>query len=371
MDWREHFLRLCGPGLLAGITLGQWYELWRREDLEFDLSRAPRLISITTQSLKNSLLRRVEDARFHKSLSEVNVLPPIFVLGHWRQGTTLLHHLLTRDESLAFPNGYQTSFPHTFLTAETRDMKWLSFFVPKRRPMDNMRMDLADPQEDEFALCAASLMSPCLAMVFPRQRNLFEKYLTFRNASEAELQEWRNVFVYFMRKVQSRNGGRPLVLKSPPHTARIRLLLEMFPEARFVHIRRDPYAVFQSSCRAFRVLHHWQSVQAEFPQGIEEWVLRQYREMYDAFFEEKSLVPSGRFHELAFEDLERDPIQELRKLYEAIGLPAFDTVEPRLRKHLDSLKGYQKNSFLPLEADLRAKVYQEWRRNFANWGYAA
>ena len=31
-----------------------------------------------------------------------------------------------------------------------------------------------------------------------------------------------------------------IVLKSPAHTARVRVLLELFPKARFVHIIRDP-----------------------------------------------------------------------------------------------------------------------------------
>ena len=160
-------------------------------------------------------------------------------------------------------------------------------------------MDLVDPQEDEFALCVASLMSPCLGWIFPRQRNVFEKYLTFHEADEAELNEWRRAFLHFVRKVQWRNGARTLVLKSPQHTARVRLLLDLFPEARFVHIRRNPYAVFQSTCRTFRILHRWHSVQRTMPQDVEDWVLRQYREMYDAFFRDKGLIPPGRFHEIA------------------------------------------------------------------------
>jgi omega-hydroxy-beta-dihydromenaquinone-9 sulfotransferase len=371
MDWRESFLIFCGPGLLGGITFGQWCALWRRPELQFDLSRAPRILSITSQSVKNSVLNRVERARFQKLIDKVEIVPPLFILGHWRNGTTLLHHLLTRDERFGFPNGYQVSFPHTFLTAEARDMKWLPFFVPRHRPMDNMRMDLADPQEDEFALCVASLKSPCLGWIFPRQREVFEKYLTFQEVDKAELDEWRRAFLHFVRKVQWRSGARTLILKSPQHTARVRLLLDLFPEARFVHIHRNPYAVFQSTCRSLRILHRWQSVQRTAPHDVEDWVLGQYREMYNAFFQDKGLIPSGRFHEIAFEDLEREPAIEMRKLYEALQLPDFDTVEPGLRKYLDSLTGYQKNQFPELGAELRSKVHKEWKRNFDAWGYPA
>jgi len=371
MDWRESLLKFCGPGLLGGITFGQWCALWRRQELQFDLSRVPRMLSITSQSVKNSILKRVEQSRFQKLVDQVQIVPPLFVLGHWRNGTTLLHHLLTKDERFGFPNGYQVSFPNTFLTSEARDMKWLPFFVPRHRPMDKMKMLLDDPQEDEFALCVASLMSPCLAWVFPRQRSVFDKYLTFRGADEHELAEWRSAFLQFLRKVQWLNGERTLVLKSPPHTARIRLLLDLFPDSRFVHIHRNPYAVFQSSCRTFGILHSWHSVQSTMPQDVAGWVLRQYRQMYDAFFQDKVSIPSGRFHEIAFEDLEREPVLHMRRLYEGLQLPDFTTVEPVLRKHLDSLTGYQKNQFPELSAALRTRVHEEWKRNFEAWGYPA
>jgi hypothetical protein len=82
-------------------------------------------------------------------------------------------------------------------------------------------------------------------------------------------------------------------------------------------------------------------------------------------------IPSGRFHEIAFEDLEREPVLQIRRLYEALQLPDFNTVEPVLRKHLDSLTGYQKNQFPELSAALRTRVYEEWKRNFEAWGYPA
>lgn len=39
----------------------------------------------------------------------------------------------------------------------------------------------------------------------------------------------------------------PLLIKSPVHTARVRLVLGLFPRARFLYIHRDPYEVFQSA----------------------------------------------------------------------------------------------------------------------------
>jgi hypothetical protein len=357
--------------VLAGITFDQWYRLWRNGELEFDWSRALRFLAITSQSIKNSMVRRVERTRFDASVKKVAIQPPIFILGHWRNGTTLLHNLLAQDTRFAFPNSYQASFPGTFLTMEAFDSKWLSFFMPRHRPMDNMPLRLEDPQEDEFALCSTTLKSPCLAWVFPRQTERFEKYLTFRNVEPQEVFQWRDAFLYFLKKVQWRNGSRRLILKSPPHTARIRLLLELFPEAQFIHVHRNPYAVFQSSLRTFQIMYEWHTVQRPKLEGLEDWVLRQYLHMYDAFFEDKALIPPGRFHELSFEQLERDGIGQIRTLYASLDFPEFVSFEPALREYLDSLAGYRKNTFVQLEPGMRQRIYARWKRCFEAWRYPA
>jgi omega-hydroxy-beta-dihydromenaquinone-9 sulfotransferase len=234
--------------------------------------------------------------------------------------------------------------------------------------MDNMELSLSSPQEDEFALSASSLKSPCLAMVFPRQKERFERYLTLQELGEDEVAEWRVAFLTFLKKVQLR-CGRPLVLKSPPHTARLRLLMELFPQARFIHIHRDPYQVFQSSRRTFRIMFDWHGLQRPKLDDLDEWVLRQYRQMYAAYFAEKHLVPPGQFHELAFEQLEADPVREVRKIYEVLSFPPFEGFEPTLREYVDSLRGYRKNSFPELSLDLKTRISQEWKQCFHEWGY--
>jgi hypothetical protein len=367
MGWRETILRRIGPGLLGGITLGDWLRLLRDNRFAVAPSRIPKAMAITMQGAQNSAFRLLDRLRTGRGLDAVTVEPPLFVLGHWRSGTTHLHNLLAVDRRFAFPTTYQALFPHTFLATEAVNARLMEFFLPKVRPMDNVAWSMSSPQEDEFALCVASLMSPCMGWIFPERRAHYDRYLTFRGVPEAEARRWREEFVRFLQKL-TRRYGRPLVLKSPPHTGRIRLLLEMFPEAKFVHIHRDPYAVFPSSRRTFRVNGQMNGLQD--PRGDDEsWVLGQYRAMYDAFFEERGLIPSGHYHEVAFERLEEDPIGEVQRLYEALGLPDFGHVEPALRGYVESIVGYTKNASPPLSADLRRRIHAEWRPCFEEWGY--
>jgi hypothetical protein len=368
MDWRESMLSFCGPGVLSGVSLPQWLRLLRAQWRQIDLSRLPRVAVITLQSLKTSALSPVEHKRYDSLLSKIVIQPPLFVLGHWRSGTTHLHQLIAQDPRFAFPNSYQTSFPHTFLSSEAVDARLLSFFIPRRRPMDNVGLSLASPQEDEFALCGTCFRSPCMAWVFPRQREKFNQYLTFKDVDAKELAEWKEAFLEFLRKVQLRND-RPLILKSPPHTARIRLLLELFPEAKFVHIHRNPFRVFQSSRGGFLTMFRWHGLQRPDLNTLDDWILSQYREMYEAFFEQKSLIPAGRLHEIGFEQLERDPIGEVRTMYEALDLPDFTVIEPGLRRYVDSLAGYRKNTFTDLPMRIRGRIGEQWKRCFDEWNY--
>src|SRR5262249_57919454 len=169
--------------------------------------------------------------------------------------------------------------------------------LPRRRPMDNVEWTVASPQEDEFALCVMTLRSPCMSWVFPRQRERFCKYLSFRDVAPNEVSEWRRAFDTFLKKLHLRDS-RPLILKSPPHTARIPLLLEMFPGAKFVHIHRDPVVVFQSSLRTMELMLDWQALQRANSPDFDEWTLHQYWEMYEASFEARPRIPEGQICEV-------------------------------------------------------------------------
>src|SRR5207244_1822378 len=110
-------------------------------------------------------------------------------------------------------------------------------------------------------------------------------YLTFRGVPEQEIREWREAFTLFLQKLTWKYQ-RPIILKSPPHTCRIKLLLEMFPDARFVHIHREPFTVFQSTKHMIAGWDRSYHLQRRDFSVLDERVIRQYKQMYDVFFEE-------------------------------------------------------------------------------------
>src|SRR5262249_27497532 len=77
----------------------------------------------------------------------------------------------------------------------------------------------------------------------------------------------------------------------PTHTCRIKLLLDLFPNARFVHIHRNPYAVFQSTRHWLPASWPWFHLQRPNHQCLDERILQVYREMDKVHFEERHLIP--------------------------------------------------------------------------------
>ncbi len=273
------------------------------------------------------------------------------------------------DQQFAYPNIYQVYYPHTFLCTEAVCARLLAILLPKKRPQDNVALSIDMPCEDEVATCIATCQSPDMGYIFPQRAEFYERYYTFQTVPEFEKTRWKNAFLLFLKKLTWKYG-RPLVLKSPPHTARIRLLLEMFPNARFVHIRRDPYKVFQSTKHLDPMAFRAFALQSP-EHDVDQRILRVYKQVYDAYFADRPLVPPGQLHELSFEELEADPVGQLRGTYRALGLACFEEFQPRLEEYVASLGGYRKNELPDVPPQLRRQIYKSWRRSFEEWRYQA
>ena len=171
----------------------------------------------------------------------------------------------------------------------------------------------------------------------------YGRYLTFRDAHPAETAAWSAALLYFLKALTLKTG-RPLILKSPPHTARIRLLLGLFPDARFIHIRRDPYVVFVSTVGLLKVVRPVFRLQRGPRRSMIEDVLRTYRTMYDAVLRRLFARASRPTRRSRLEELERDPIGQVRSIYDRLSLGSFGTFLPSLNSYLSSIAGYRKNS---------------------------
>ena len=329
-----------------------------------------RLAAVTGMSVINSVLAAVERVWLGRRLREATIArPPVFILGHWRSGTTLLQEFLALDEQFVTPNLFQCSFPEHFRLSQ----RWLApltaWMQPQTRPMDAMVNGWNAPAEEEIALSLLTLSSPYLVSLFPSQP---EKCQRFENLSKGltadELTQWKRAYREFLSKLMLNSDRTPL-LKSPANTARIPLLLEMFPDAKFIHIVRDPRAVFSSTRHLHQVLTRQNSFTSAEPVDLDERILSAYQSMYQSYHLYRVRIPADRRVELRFEDLEQDPEGELRKIYEHLKLPGWDSFSKNLAGPLARHRTFQKNRY-HLSDDDRRRVIERWEPAFVRYGYS-
>ena len=355
--------------IISGIAANDWWKLLRQNNFRIDPPYWHKAILLTIRSFFNSKYRQQENKIYGSKIQDTPIeKPPIFILGHWRSGTTLLHNLLALDKQFCFPNLFQVYNPHAFLLLESIIGNRLAEVKPQKRLTDNMEVSFAHPADDEFALAILSLRSPLLNWSFPRRMQFYDRFLTFRDVPGKEIDQWKVAFLLFSKKLTYRYH-RQIIFKSPAHTCRIKLLLEMFPDARFIHIHRNPYTVFLSTRKLYETAIPGSYLQKPNQKIITEGIFKRYAEMSDAFFEEKKLIPQGHYAEICFEEFESDLMGTLRQLYNSLSLDGFPALKPVFQTYTDSISNYKKNEHPILDVSQRTQIADRWRRSFKEWGY--
>ena len=356
------------PRAWHGMTAGVWFPLLWRNRFAVSPSRWAMAFIICWASLINSALRLLSELLYGRRAAALQINePPLFVIGHWRTGTTWLHELLVKDERMTFPTTYQCMIPHHFLLTDrilSRPMDWL---LPSRRPMDDMPVGMSRPQEDEFALMNLGVGTPYLEWAFPNRGRHWDDYLTLQPLPAAERQKWKDQFDWFVRRL-TLHKPRRLVMKSPTHTARVATLLELYPQARFVHVVRNPLDTIPSTIRTWTRMTDAMSLQYRRDPISEDRILDVFNLMYDQFEQDRALIPAERFYEVRYEDLVADPLAELEKIYQRLDLGEFAPARPAIAAYLASIAGYKKNEHR-VPDELKQKIVTRCKAYIDRYGY--
>ena len=356
------------PRIWEGCDFFAWMRLLWRNRFAVGLPYVYIAVIITFVSACHSVLRLIQEALYGPAVRRTPIRePPLFILGHWRTGTTLLHELLILDERHSFPTTYECLEPNHFLLTEGLLTRWLPFLMPSRRPMDNMAAGWDRPQEDEFALCMMGQPSPYLTIAFPNHPPQDQEAFDLDGLPPPARDAWKRAFMRFLRTLTFRDPRR-LVLKSPTHTCRIRTLLELFPDARFIHIVRDPFVVFPSTVNLWKTLYETHGLQKPTFAGLEEHVFTTFLRLHAALDEGRRLLDREHFYELRYEDLVADPVAQMRALYEHFHLGGFEEYLPHLERYLASVKGYETNRYT-LTPEQRAEITRRWGEVIRRQGY--
>lgn len=326
------------------------------------------MVTASMASVLNSVLYQVQRLRHDRQIRATEILqPPIFLIGHWRCGTTLLHERLVLDQQFTYPDTFACFAPNHFLISRGMMLWWLKYLLPKKRPMDQMPLGWDRPQEDEFALMILGLPSAYETMGFPLDVPPGTDLLEVDTWDAAEQQRWKDGLEWFIKALTYRDL-RPVVLKSPTHTSRVKTLQQIFPEARFVRIVRNPYDVYASTVRLWKSLIDTQAFQLPKNLDFEQAVLTGFVQMNDALERQKTLVDPSRFVEIRYEDLVSDAPATMRSIYEQFDLGGFDEYLPKLEEHLRDVAGYKPNQHR-LDAATFQEINDRWAKHIKLQGY--
>lgn len=355
------------PSVWTGASFGAWINLLRRNGFAVR-RRFHTFVLITLATIRNTLLGYIQDTIFANHLRRCeDPIAPLFIIGHWRTGTTLLHELLTLDEQFTYPNMYQCFSPNHFLLTERLGKWMLTRHIPSQRPMDNMSIGWNSPQEDEFALCNLGQPSPYLTIAFPNQAPQCTEFFDLQAVPAFKKEAWKNELHLFLTRVTLANPGR-LVLKSPTHTYRIKTLLELFPHAQFIHIVRNPYIVYPSTLHMWKTLYDSWALQRPTYQNLDTYVFDNFVHLYRELDKARPLLDASRYCEIRYEDLICDPKGHLRRIYEQLQLGDFERVSKTVDQYLADRSVYQTNQY-ELSGSIRESISTKWGSIIDRYGY--
>ena len=361
------------PRFWHGLRFSEWVLLCVKYRFRIHPLRWPMafLISLITplNSLTSALQRLIYGRKIDATVIEQ---PPVFIIGHWRSGTTYLHELLELDSHFATPDTYQCFAPRHFLLTGWMMRTLGGWLLPRHRPMDNVTAGWTRPQEDEFALLTLAAPTPYERMAFPNEEPPYMEFLDMEGCEKRDLAKFETGLRDFVKAITFATGKRVL-LKSPPHTGRIAFLSRLFPGAKFIHIVRDPYALFPSTVRLWKSLDEVQGLQ--MPLGTpadevkrEEYVYECLTRMYRGFEKQRPEIDPKNICDLRYEALVQDPVGEIRRVYQELGLDDFAAVQPPLEAYVSKQKDYQPNKH-ELDAEMKTKIRQRWGEYFEKYGY--
>ena len=312
-----------------------------------------------------SAMAGLQETVARAQLAEANFRNAVVVLGYWRSGTTLLHELLCLDSRYTYPTTHACMNPHHFLFSEASALAHQGSSI--QRPMDEMEVRPGSPQEDEFALLALGARSPYEALLVPAILAEALKLTDPCDLSPTDQKRWREILLDFLAGVSVRGSGRPMILKSPTHGARVSTLRELLPDARYILIARDPMTSFESVVRMWRKMFETYAL-GPIPADadIREAVLADRPHFEAKLAAGTARLPANRFATITYESLIASPVGTIEKLYQRLELGDFDVVRDALVAETNRRGGYHAKGSLPSE-EWRQRISDAWAPILASY----
>ncbi len=284
--------------------------------------------------LQDTLIQRgrlEQHFRAHPELAQQALVPPIFVTGMFRSGTTFLHRLLASAEDarpLALGE-LLTPFPapNSLLPEHTKAALKFAIFKRTASPeidaMHYMQLDL--PEE-----CVLGLRLDLRAWVFWRSAPLFS-YLDW--LMQQDMVPSYRLYQRLLQYFQAASPGLRLTLKAPMHLLALPALLEVFPQALVVQTHRDPLACVPSDHKLLFGFHGGVTAGVD-QQRVIQTNTRGLIALTERSVAARQSAAGARIVDVDYHDLVRDPMATAKAIYRQFGLPFTPSHEQRIAAYL-------------------------------------
>jgi len=186
---------------LAGTSFINWMRLLIDNRFRIDWRLIPRAIYVTMMISLIYPLRRNEISKFDEKINNTKNALPVFIIGHWRSGTTFLNYLMGQDKAFSYVSTLETMAPYLFLGHEKFVKKIVERDLPEKRPMDDLEMEVDLPYEEEYAIGNLCPYSFYHAWYFPKKLNdYFNKYVLFEGVNPIIIKKWQETYAYLLKK---------------------------------------------------------------------------------------------------------------------------------------------------------------------------
>jgi Sulfotransferase family len=279
-----------------------------------------RLVTLLSARLKIEATYRQ-----HPEIDEEEVEGPVFVIGLPRTGTTALSQLVAADPQFRSLRLWESGSPCPPPESATeRDDPRIAQTEAGLAMMYEMfpRMRAMHHEEARSATECQDLLGMTFRTVHFDGFGHVPSYLEW--VTECDMRGTYRYHRRTLRLLQWHCGPRLWHLKTPVHMFSLDALVEAYPDAKFLWSHRDPAKVLGSVCSLIHYTRSWSSDRDDATAlGLEQlgrWWLAVSRAM-----EFRSRMGEDRFADVAFADIQSNPVQALGAAYERIGIPFTPT----------------------------------------------
>jgi hypothetical protein len=282
--------------------------------------------------LENMLQLRAAEKASHAPAPAIE--RPIFVTGLPRSGTTFLHSLLMADKANAVPRCWQTIDP-AIAGAEAgetrairkvnRQLKLFQWLAPDFGAMHPITATAPQECSEITAHVFASLRFDTTHYV-PSYRAWLD------NAGHLEAYRFHRYFLaHLARHAPARQRW---VLKCPDHVFALDAIQQIYPDACFVFVHRDPMRVLASVAHLTEVLRQPFTRRLDRA-SIGRQVCDRWVEGAERIVVASKTLPAERVVHIRYRELTGDPAGTVARLYAQFDLPFDDAFERRIRDYVD------------------------------------